>query len=328
MSEGGRPTEPATGATCCDHASQVPETCQPTMGTIRSREVKLEELVPRVTDAEREDKDVDQLIPWVFRTSRIVEESHIEEWPGEGRLKDFFKNFINYHDEVPSTELVDNHESHNTRALGSTVRISGRERITLSRKNWREPMRERHKRFLNWQGTMLSDLMKGIYQSLEALDNEVTDIKFPMNSIRLQYQIRGGNYAAQPEGTVIDKLGVPIISFNGWYEGQTWGDSLRNTLSVMLGQLTKSLRRGAVFPEQRVYIVGFFGKELYIALGLFSSDLITRAQSTGCLEDFEILISPGYNLCLQENWIEAIRGLTRLFRYLLGDHTRIDSIQS
>ena len=107
---------------------------------------------------------------------KIVDESHIEEWPGEERLKHFFSKFVHYQDEIPSSELVDN-ESHNKGGLGNAVRISGRERISLSRKNWKDPMRERHIHFLNWQGAMIRDLMKAIYRSHEDIGNKTTNVK-------------------------------------------------------------------------------------------------------------------------------------------------------
>lgn len=101
----------------------------------------------------------------------------------------------------------------------------------------------------------------------------------------------------------------------------------------MLGQLAKNLNvghGGANIGDQEIYVVGFHGCGFYIAHGFFKADVISRVHTKRCSEDegFQLNFSRGYNLCLKEDWLEATRGLTRLFRYLLSGNAKIGAMRA
>ncbi|EHA26069.1 hypothetical protein ASPNIDRAFT_36503 [Aspergillus niger ATCC 1015] len=171
---------------------------------------------------------------------------------------------------------------------------------------------------------MFADLMRNIYYRLDDVDEEAP---------RLGYAVGRVQYAARLEGNV--HVGtradfIPIISFTGWYEGQTWNELLTDTICTMLGHLTMNLRispHGGV-QSQEVFVVGFHGPYLHICRGFFSRDLIARVHLYGCSdeEEYDLEFTRGYNLYLKEDWLEAIRALTRLLRYLLSGKAMVAAV--
>ncbi|KAE8382749.1 hypothetical protein BDV26DRAFT_288307 [Aspergillus bertholletiae] len=119
---------------------------------------------------------------------------------------------------------------------------------------------------------------------------------------------------------------LPIVSFAGWYEGQTWSEFLADILSIMLGQLAKNLNRHS--KDQEVFIIGFYGQCIYIARGYFTSDIISRAHLKGCKEDdaIEIQFTRGYNLSLKKDWVDAVNALTRLLQYLFSGNAKVGAL--
>lgn len=77
-------------------------------------------------------------------------------------------------------------------------------------------------------------------------------------------------------------------------------------------------------------MVGFYGLHIHIARALFTTDAISRVHSKGCSEDeiFELGFTRGYDLCMKEDWLEATRALTRLFRYLLNGNAKVGAMQA
>ncbi|KAI9037346.1 uncharacterized protein KD926_000633 [Aspergillus affinis] len=69
---------------------------------------------------------------------------------------------------------------------------------------------------------------------------------------------------------------------NPWFQGQTWGEYLGETLSAMLGQLARN--RQSPVRDQEVFIVGLYGPYLYIARGFFTAATIARVHTKGCAE--------------------------------------------
>ncbi|OJJ75330.1 hypothetical protein ASPBRDRAFT_148138, partial [Aspergillus brasiliensis CBS 101740] len=97
----------------------------------------------------------------------------------------------------------------------------------------------------------------------------------------------------------------------------------------MLGHLTRNFRsphRGV--QSQEVFVVGFHGPYLHICRGYFPQDLISRVYLDGCADDeeFDLQFTRGYNLYLKEDWLAAMRALTRLLRYLLSGKAMVAGV--
>ncbi|KAI9930117.1 hypothetical protein ASPWEDRAFT_179481 [Aspergillus wentii DTO 134E9] len=120
---------------------------------------------------------------------------------------------------------------------------------------------------------------------------------------------------------------VPIISYAGWFEGQTWGEFVGDILSIMLGQLAKNIKMG--IQDQEVFVMGFHGIYLYIARGFFTADVISRVHLKGLPEneDFDLKFTHGYNLSLKDDWAAAMHAFSRLFRYLLNGRAEVGALQ-
>ena len=98
-------------------------------------------------------------------------------------------------------------------------------------------------------------------------------------------------------------------------------------MSIMLGQLAANIRRRV--QDQEVYVIGLYGRYVYLARGFFTANLISRVHARGCSEDevFELKFTRGYDLCLKEDWLAAMRVLTRLFRYLCSGSAKVGALQ-
>ncbi|KAB8079718.1 hypothetical protein BDV29DRAFT_187045 [Aspergillus leporis] len=181
-------------------------------------------------------------------------------------------------------------------------------KVTLPRKNWKVSSREYFTYFMQSQGSMLRVLMENIYFNLEGILGQAPRINFAVSNLKQACIIGGQRYSARPDGAAVigprDRR-VPIISFVGWYEGQTWCEFLSEVLSIMLGQLAGNVTGKS--QDQAVFVGGFHRLEIYIAL-----------HTKGCSEDesFDLQSTRGYNLILKEDWLEATHGLTRLLRYM------------
>ncbi|KAB8208131.1 hypothetical protein BDV34DRAFT_233660 [Aspergillus parasiticus] len=181
------------------------------------------------------------------------------------------------------------------------------ETISLPMRNWKQPEREYSRSSIRTQGLMLNMLMHTIYNNLDG--------------------IQGAAMVKLQEGL------VPIISYTGWFEGQTWSQFLMETLSIMLGQLAKtmSIRTGNTgVQDQNIFVVGYYGRYIHVARGLFPADTIARVHSQGCSKDeaFDLKFTRSYDLCSKKDWLEATRALTRLYRYLLSGNTKANAVQA
>jgi hypothetical protein len=96
----------------------------------------------------------------------------------------------------------------------------------------------------------------------------------------------------------------------------------------MLGQLAKHISVDS--QDQEIFIIGFYGRCIYVARGLFRRDLISRVHQKGCTEDeaIEIQFTRGYNLSLKEDWLEVINALARLLRYLLSGNAKMGALKA
>ncbi|KAI9932719.1 hypothetical protein AWENTII_004958 [Aspergillus wentii] len=302
--------------------------------TILSRIVGLDELIPRPVDIEREDKDVEASIPWIFQHASTAGEDSVSNWPGDmPKFSNLFDDLPSYCAEFGYWKANEGHESTET-GLASALRE--RETITLPRKSWKVSENQRFGRFIETQTYMLRALMMTTYLNLEGIKTQHLEIHYGLGKATFKYVIGGQKYAARPQGAVTvgpRTESLPIISFTGWFEGQTWGEFLAETLGVMIGQLVKNISvqsSSTGFQDQEVFVIGFHGCQIHIARGYFTTDVISRVHSKGCSEKdvFELNFTQGYNLCLKEDWLEALRALTRLFRYLHSGNAKVGAIQA
>ena len=98
----------------------------------------------------------------------------------------------------------------------------------------------------------------------------------------------------------------------------------------MLGQLANNIRiRGQRLQDQEVFVVGFYGPHIYIARGYFPVETINRVHAKGCSDDehLELKFTRGYDPCRKGDWMEAMRALSRLFRYLRSGSAKVGVIQ-
>lgn len=118
-----------------------------------------------------------------------------------------------------------------------------------------------------------------------------------------------------------------LLMFMKWSEGQTSSDFLAENLSIMLGQLAKNASIDT--QDQEIFIVGLYGSYIYISHGLFTTSQVFRVQTKGCSENevFRLRFTRGYDLSLREDWLKAMHGLSRLFRYLLSGDAKVGAIR-
>ncbi|KAE8316150.1 hypothetical protein BDV41DRAFT_529196 [Aspergillus transmontanensis] len=209
------------------------------------------------------------------------------------------------------------------REVGITNALKACETISLPMRNWKQPEREYSRSFIRTQGLMLNMLMHTICNNLDGTCEE-------------RPRIIGKRFASKSEGAATVRLQeglVPIISYTGWFEGQTWSQFLMETLSIMLGQLAKTMSKrtgNTGVQDQEIFVVGFYGRYIHVAHGLFPADTIAWVYSQGFSKDeaFDLKFTRGYDLCSKKDWLEATRALTRLYRYLLSGNTRANAVQA
>ncbi|KAE8348158.1 hypothetical protein BDV28DRAFT_161598 [Aspergillus coremiiformis] len=264
--------------------------------------------------------DLERLTPWVFEHTHIADSDCTEFWPHErGDFRDFFWLLNTYY-----AELNEGSEKDIIHAL----KVS--ETIMLPKKNWKVSRREYFANFMRSQGMLLRVLVETIYYNLKDYILQTPRLYFPVSRFKQTYVIGGERYAATPDGAAMidpQEQRLPIISFVGWYEGQTWNEFLAEILSIMLGQLAKNYNADS--QDQEVFIIGFYGRCIYIARGYFTSDLISQAHLKGCKDEtIEIQFTRGYNLSLKKDWLEAITTLARLLQYLLSGNAKISALKT
>ncbi|OOF93887.1 hypothetical protein ASPCADRAFT_132229 [Aspergillus carbonarius ITEM 5010] len=286
-----------------------------------SRIVDLDWLIPRLLDTDAENNDIERLTPWVFEHSQVASYESFGDWPKERtEFRDVFYRLCmqTYFEAEEAGALAD--------ALKST------ETVTLPRKNWKAPRRADFADSMRWQGLFLSSLIEAIYHNLSEVLDGGPELHFPVSKFQQEYVIGGQRYSSSPDGAAIvglPEVRIPVISFVGCYEKETWNEFLGEIVSIMLGQLAKNID-SAGLQDQEVFAVGLYGRCIYIARGYFTSDLIARVHSKGCSENEMVNLdfTRSYDLRLKEDWLEAARGLTRLLRYLLSGTARLGGIQS
>ncbi|KAH8425241.1 uncharacterized protein LDX57_002997 [Aspergillus melleus] len=248
-------------------------------------------------------------------------------WPEEDcKFNAFFNNLYSYRD-----ELEDNVLNH----TGISRALVPNETINLPRKSWKVSEREYFRHFVGSQSSTIRLLIQTIYWNLAGIKEEGPILRFTHSGLTFRYTIGGKQYASRAEGAA--SVGqpaqrLPILCFTGWFEEQSWSE-LMETVSIMLGQLTKNLsvqRSGEGIQDQEVFVVGFHGFHFHIARAWFTKSQISRVHAKGCSEN-EILnleFTRGYNLCLKQDWLEATHALARLLRYLLSGRARVNAVQA
>ncbi|PWY77314.1 hypothetical protein BO94DRAFT_559178 [Aspergillus sclerotioniger CBS 115572] len=286
--------------------------------TIYSHIVDLDQLIPRMVDIDEESNDT--LTPWVFEHSRIADYESFDDRPKERtQFKDVLYRLC----------MQTFFEADEAGALVDALKPA--ETVTLPRKNWQTPRREYFTDSMMLQGAFVSSFVETIYYNLRDIMDGGPELHFPVSKFRQEYVIGGQRYASRLDGAAVVGLPearIPVISFVGYYEKETWTEFLREIVSIMLGQLAKNIDRAGL-QTQEVFAVGLYGRCIYIARGYFTSDLIACVHTKGCSENerVDLQFTRSYDLRLKEDWMEAIRGFTRLLRYLVSGTAKVGSIQ-
>ncbi|RAH75404.1 uncharacterized protein BO66DRAFT_445136 [Aspergillus aculeatinus CBS 121060] len=96
-------------------------------------------------------------------------------------------------------------------------------------------------------------------------------VYFPVATHRQSYHIGGQRYAAKPDGAITIRTqdrDLPILFFTSVVvSNQTWGEFLRETLSIMLGQLACNVKLG--LRDQEMLVLGFYKRQIFFARGFF-----------------------------------------------------------
>ncbi|KAE8134962.1 hypothetical protein BDV38DRAFT_273173 [Aspergillus pseudotamarii] len=182
--------------------------------------------------------------------------------------------------------------------------LTASEITTTPKTSWEIAIREYSRLFIRAQCSMTRVLMENFYFNLEVSKSKGPG--FMASPRELKYTIGGNRYRTRVEGAAIVEPRaqyLPIISFTGGLENQTWNEFLTRNLSI--------LRTG--FEDQEVFIVG----------------LITRVHAEGYSEHeaFSLKFTRGYNLCFMEDWLDAIRVLSRLIRYIISGKAKVGAVQ-
>ncbi|OJJ73351.1 hypothetical protein ASPBRDRAFT_670667 [Aspergillus brasiliensis CBS 101740] len=322
--------------------------------TIQTRVVPLDQLIPLVTK-----KDIEILTPRIYQQSNTVTSTQLYDWahddedddsnPDDHQFALLFQDLSSYQpdDDSSSPEIL----SIFVDPIPSTVKtppslitgpITSTVKIVLPRKNWivgREW--PKYERILDTShSSTLQSLMRTVYMKLDEVREEArargVKIRFPSGMPSTKYVIGRQIYRSRPVGQVaVGPMGkeVPVISYSAWYEAQTWDEFVAEVLSVMLGHLTRNIRirirNQRLQQDQEVFVVGFYGPQIYIARGYFPVETINRVHDKGCADDeqFELLFTRGYDPFRKEDWVEAMRALSRLFRYLVSGRAKVGVIQ-
>ncbi|PLB45045.1 hypothetical protein P170DRAFT_513119 [Aspergillus steynii IBT 23096] len=189
--------------------------------TVYSEIVDFDTLIPKVEPIERENKDVERLIPWIFKDQPIAKHTCIRGWPREEyEFREFFHRIIGFYydlDEQSISATLDFLRPHET-------------------------------------GMMLKNLMETICYNLEDTFDSCPELDFPVLGSKQKYFIGGERYSAKAEGTItIRSQGhiVPVVSYVA-----SSGGLLAENLSIMLGQLARNI---ALDPQdQEVFVIGLY----------------------------------------------------------------------
>ncbi|PYH35142.1 uncharacterized protein BO87DRAFT_434791 [Aspergillus neoniger CBS 115656] len=281
--------------------------------TVQTRVVDLDQLIPRVVK-----KDIENLIPWVYSHSNIADEDDqydlsLEEYD----IRRLFQMLWDYQHALASD------------ALSLVGPITAKVKIVLPRKNWKVAQ----PRTFYLQSLMLHTLLMIVHANVEKSRARDMEVWMPNMISSSKYVIGRQKYASMPLAHLTvgpRKEERPIISCPTWREGQPWDQFTAEVLSVMLGQLANNIRiRGQRLQDQEVFVVGFYGPNIYIARGYFPVETIKRVHAKGCSDDehLELKFTRGYDPCRKDDWLEAIRALSRLFRYLMSGSAKVGAIQ-
>ncbi|OKL59880.1 hypothetical protein UA08_04659 [Talaromyces atroroseus] len=140
------------------------------------------------------ENDVKRLTPRLFWYSDIaIEDDVIDAVEGECEFNRFFDDLFSYCTELEAQGVAKGCESNDT---GLTSALRANETVTLPKVSWRVSKREQFRHFITSQG---------------------------MKDARIHFTISG--FELKPEGAVTvgpKNEHLPIISYTGWFKGQTW----------------------------------------------------------------------------------------------------------
>ncbi|PGG96325.1 hypothetical protein AJ79_09630 [Helicocarpus griseus UAMH5409] len=291
--------------------------------TIISRIVGLDEIIPKPTsieDASREDKDMEDLVPWMFQQSDMPQ--------GEQLFRSLFREFIPYRRDI--AHWKDSH-SGKMGETGIDVALKERAVITLPQKSWNVSDKQDYGDFIRQQGPILLSLLFDLSLSLDGIKFD-SRVGLSVGGFKLKYVIGGTVYATRAPGALQFGPAKSRCAYFIIYRRQTWEQFVTETLCVMLGQLAANIShsRDKKLQDQEVFVTGFHGHHIHFARGFFTADSVSRVQSAGCseVEQFELMFSRGYDLGLKTDWLEATRGLARLLRYLLSGNAKVAVLQT
>ncbi|KAE8352432.1 hypothetical protein BDV28DRAFT_165516 [Aspergillus coremiiformis] len=310
--------------------------------TIKSTTIDTDIFFPSIFQShEKED-----LTPWVFENADFADLFCIERWPDEEstEFRELFRLFNSYISEAnlfdaslaepdilqayyPESQPYDPDRIE----PGVLEDVVGRdETITLPRKSWRYSTREDFAHLITLQALVLRLLMESLYQKLN-MRGLGPRLYFPVSKHSQAYHIGGQKYTARPDCATMIRVQnqyLPILSFTSWFQDQTWGEFLGETLSIMLGQLACNVKLG--LHDQEIFVLGFYKRQIFIARGFFTKDQISRVHAKGCSADetFNIAFTRGYDLSYKKDWNEAVARLVGLLRYFLSGNAKIGGLQA
>ncbi|PYI02931.1 hypothetical protein BO78DRAFT_324077 [Aspergillus sclerotiicarbonarius CBS 121057] len=293
---------------------------------IHTQIVNTDAFFPSVIQPRDKGKHTQELTPWIFEHADFADLDCIERWPRDPiKFKEFFHLFNSH---VSETNLFDASLAEpDILAAYFPERV---ETVTLPTKSWKYSTRENFAELMRLQGMMLRTLIETIYLRLKMADS-TPRLHFPVSRYKQVYFIGGRKYTARPDGAVMIRLQnqyVPVLSFTGWFQEQTWSEFLGEILSIMLGQLAHNIKLG--LQDQEIFVLGSFKRQIFIARGFFTKDQISRAHAKGfsASEKFHLALTRGYELSNKDDWYEAMQRLVGLLRYLVSGNARVGGLQT
>ncbi|RAK98806.1 uncharacterized protein BO80DRAFT_436713 [Aspergillus ibericus CBS 121593] len=248
------------------------------------------------------------LTPWIYKHADIADLDCMERWPIYCAEFEEFFHLLNTH--FPENNLFDpslaepdpleayypEAEDYCPVAIGPDLleeAAGGVETVALPIKSWKYSTRESSEVMMRSQGLMLRTLIETIYLKLNGR----------------QWASTSNQY-------------VPVLSFAGWFQEQTWSEFLSENPSIMLGQLASNIKLR--LQDQEMFVVGCYKRQVFLARGLFTKDQISRVHAKGfsANEVFHLDLTRGYDVSNKGDWFEAMKIFAGLLRYILSGNAR------
>jgi hypothetical protein len=118
---------------------------------------------------------VEHLIPWVYRHATSADEDNVLNWPkNDPKFSSLFDDLPSYCVDLKKWQVSGECKSGDT---GITNALKESETITLPKRSWDVPERQRFGHFIGSQGMMLRALMKTILVNLEGIKHGDPEIQ-------------------------------------------------------------------------------------------------------------------------------------------------------